>query len=60
MNLNPPNNRHIVIANILKTGKDLRVVQVFAGHKKIGKREKYCQSGLKELLEAIEKYHPLG
>jgi len=58
-NLNPRTIRQSVIANMLKTGKDLRVVQVFAGHKKIGTTEKYRQSGLKELQEAIEKYHPL-
>ena len=59
-NLNPRTIRQSVITNLLKEGKDLRVVQVFAGHKKISTTEKYRQSGLKELQEAIEKYHPLG
>jgi integrase/recombinase XerD len=58
-NLNPRTIRQSVIANMLKTGKDLRVAQVFAGHMKIGTTEKYRQSGLKELQEAIEQYHPL-
>lgn len=51
--------RQSVITNMLKEGKDLRVVQVFAGHKKISSTEKYRQSGLEELQRAIEKYHPL-
>jgi integrase/recombinase XerD len=33
-NLNAKTIRQSVIANLLKEGKDLRVVQVFAGHKK--------------------------
>lgn len=58
--LNPRTIRQSVITNLLKEGKDLRVVQVFAGHKKISTTEKYRQSGLKELQAAIEKHHPLG
>lgn len=59
-NLNARTIRQSVITNLLKEGKDLRVVQVFAGHKKISTTEKYRQSGLEELQRAIEKYHPLG
>jgi len=59
-NLNARTLRQSVITNLLKEGKDLRVVQVFAGHKKISSTEKYRQSGIEELQEAIEKYHPLG
>jgi integrase/recombinase XerD len=59
-NLNARTIRQSVITNMLKEGKDLRVVQVFAGHKKISSTEKYRQSGLEELQRAIEKYHPLG
>lgn len=59
-NLNPRTIRQSVIANLLKEGNDLRVVQVFSGHMKISTTEKYRQSGLKELQEAIEKHHPLG
>lgn len=58
--LNARTIRQSVITNLLKEGKDLRVVQVFAGHKKISTTERYRQSGLEELQEAIEKYHPLG
>lgn len=59
-NLNPRTIRQSVITNLLKEGKDLRVVQVFSGHKKISTTEKYRQSGLEELQAAIEKHHPLG
>ena len=59
-NRNPRTIRQSVITNLLKEGKDLRVVQVFAGHKKISTTEKYRQSGLEELQAAIEKHHPLG
>jgi len=59
-NLNARTLRQSVITNMLKEGKDLRVVQVFAGHKKISSTEKYRQSGLEELQAAINKYHPLG
>ena len=48
-----------VIANLLKSGKGLRDVQYFAGHKKISSTEKYRQTGLEELKAAILKYHPL-
>jgi site-specific recombinase XerD len=58
--LNARTIRQSVITNLLKEGKDLRVVQVFAGHKKISTTERYRQSGLEELQAAIEKYHPLG
>ncbi len=59
-NLNAKTIRQSVIANLLKEGKDLRVVQVFAGHKKPSSTEKYRQTGLEELKAAILKHHPLG
>jgi len=59
-NLNARTIRQSVLTNMLKEGKDLRFVQVFAGHKKISSTEKYRQSGIEELQRAIEKYHPLG
>jgi site-specific recombinase XerD len=51
--------RASVIANRLKTGEDLRKVQLFAGHKKISSTERYRQSASEELKAAIQKYHPL-
>ena len=58
-NLNALTIRQSVIANLLKSGKGLRDVQYFAGHKKISSTEKYRQTGLEELKAAILKYHPL-
>lgn len=58
-NLNAKTIRQSVITNLLKEGKDLRIVQVFAGHKKTSSTERYRQTGIEELKAAIQKYHPL-
>lgn len=58
-NLNTKTIRQSVIANYLKQGIDLRLVQVFAGHKYLGSTEKYRQTGIEELRIGIQKYHPL-
>ena len=58
-NLNTKTIRQSVIANLLKSGHDLRLVQVFAGHKYPSATEKYRQTGIEELKAGIEKYHPL-
>jgi site-specific recombinase XerD len=57
--LSPRIIRQSVIASWLKQGKDLRVVQVFAGHKKPSATEKYRQTNLEALKQAVDKYHPL-
>jgi len=51
--------RQSVITNLLKAGHDLRVVQVFAGHRYPSTTEKYKQSHIEALQTAIERYHPL-
>lgn len=51
--------RQSVIRNLLKEGNDLRVVQVFAGHKYPGTTEKYKQSNVEELKTAVNQYHPI-
>ena len=58
--LNAQTIRQGVIANLLKDGKDLRVVQVFEGHKNPGSTEKYRQTGLEKLKAEVQKNHPLG
>ena len=58
-NLNPRTIRQSVITNLLKQGKDLRIVQVFAGHKYPSATENYKQTNLEELKTEILKYHPL-
>jgi integrase/recombinase XerD len=51
--------RQSVITNLLTKGNDLRMVQEFAGHKQLDTTEKYKQTGIKALQNAIEKYHPI-
>lgn len=58
--LNPTTIRQSVITNLLKAGNDLRIVQVFAGHKKPSTTEKYKQTNVEELKIEVLKYHPLG
>ena len=58
--LTPTTIRQSVIANLLAKGTDLRIVQEFAGHQKPSSTERYRQSNLEALKEAVNKYHPLG
>lgn len=51
--------RQSVITNLLKEGKDLRIVQAFAGHKYPSTTEQYKQTQVEELKNQILKYHPL-
>ena len=57
--INPQIIRQSVITNLLKKGKDLRLVQVFAGHRYPDTTEKYKTNNVDELQREIEKYHPL-
>lgn len=57
--MQPLKIRQSVIAHLLKNGNDLRVVQVFAGHKRAAATEEYKQTGLEELKAVIDKLHPL-
>jgi integrase/recombinase XerD len=57
--LTPLAIRQSVIANLLKVGKDIRAVQVFAGHKSPMTTERYQQTGIEELTAAVMKFHPL-
>lgn len=52
--------RQSVIANLLKEGKELRVVQVFAGHKYPSSTEQYKETRVDELKKEVLKYHPLS
>ena len=51
--------RQSVIANLLKQGHDIGVVQAFAGHKNPSSTERYRQNEVETLKAAVEKYHPL-
>lgn len=57
--LNPTTIRQSVITNLLKQGKDIRMVQVYIGHKSPDTTEKYKQSHTEELKDLINKYHPI-
>lgn len=59
-NLNPKTIRQSVISNHLKLGADLRLVQVFSGHKYPSATEKYKQTNVEQLKKQVQKYHPLG
>lgn len=56
--LNAITIRQSVISNLLKEGKDLRMVQVFAGHKYPSATEQYRQTEVEALKTAILKHHP--
>ncbi|GAL85771.1 integrase family protein [Sporocytophaga myxococcoides] len=51
--------RQSVITNLLSAGNDLRIVQVFAGHKYPSTTEKYKQTNVEALKSAIQSYHPI-
>lgn len=51
--------RQSVVANLLKEGKDIRIVQEFAGHHCLGTTKKYRENGLDELQSVVQKFHPL-
>jgi site-specific recombinase XerD len=58
--ISPTRIRQSVIAHLLKQHNDIRVVQVFAGHRRAGSTEEYKQTGLEELKAVINKCHPLN
>lgn len=58
--VNATSIRQSVITNLLKSGVDLRLVQVFAGHKNPSTTEKYKQTNVELLKQAIQKHHPLN
>jgi integrase/recombinase XerD len=58
--LNPKTIRQSVIMNLLSAGNDIRIVQVFAGHKRPSATEQYQQSHIETLKTEIQKHHPLG
>jgi integrase/recombinase XerD len=57
--LNSQTIRMSVTKNLLKEGKDIRVVQTYMGHKSPGTTEKYKQGRTEELKMEIQKHHPI-
>lgn len=56
--IQPLKIRQSVIANLLKSGNDLRVVQIFIGHRRSSSTEEYKQTYLEILQNAVNQYHP--
>lgn len=56
--IQPLKIRQSVIANLLKSGNDLRVVQIFIGHRRSSSTEEYKQTDLEILQNAVNIYHP--
>ena len=52
--------RQSVIANLLKAGHGLEVVQGYAGHKYPSSTERYRQEQVTTLQAAVAAYHPMG
>lgn len=57
--IKPMRIRQSVIANLLKKENDTRVVQVFAGHKKVSTTVQYKRNELEILQNAVNQFHPL-
>lgn len=51
--------RQSVICNLLKQNNDLRIVQVFAGHKYPSTTERYKQNDVEALKSLLERHHPI-
>jgi integrase/recombinase XerD len=58
-NVNAMTIRQSVITNLLKQNNDLRIVQSFAGHKYPSTTEKYKQTNVEQLKNAIQQHHPI-
>lgn len=56
--IQPLKIRQSVTLNLLKSGNDLRVVQIFIGHRRSSSTEEYKQTDLEILQNAVNQYHP--
>ncbi|WP_413514165.1 tyrosine-type recombinase/integrase [Myroides odoratus] len=57
--IHPIKIRQSVIAHLLKSGHNLRLVQAFSGHKHSSSTQAYKQTELEQLQASVNKYHPL-
>lgn len=55
----PMKIRQSVIAELLRRENDVRVVQVFSGHKRVSTTQQYKQTQLEILQKALNRFHPL-
>lgn len=58
--LTPQTIRMSVARNLLRSGKDVRIVQAYMGQRTPHTTERYKPDGLEELKKTIQQYHPLG
>ena len=57
--IQPVKIRQSVIANLLSSQHNTRIVQVFAGHRRASTTEEYRKDANKTLQEAVKQYHPV-
>ena len=57
--IQPLKIRQSVIANLLKRETDARIVQVFAGHRRVSTTGQYRKTDMETLQEAVNEYHPV-
>ncbi|WP_430613546.1 tyrosine-type recombinase/integrase [Flavobacterium sp. JP2137] len=57
--IHPMRIRQSVIALLLKSGNNLRIVQTFSGHRQSSSTEAYKQTDLEQLQLSVNKYHPI-
>lgn len=57
--IQPLKIRQSVIANLLSSGNDTRIVQVFAGHRRVSTTGQYRKTDMETLQEAVSQYHPV-
>ena len=55
----PGRIRQSVIHHLLKKGHDVRLVQVFAGHRRISSTQAYQSNEYEALRRGIQRWHPL-
>jgi len=56
--MQPLKIRQSVTLNLLKSGNDVRVVQIFIGHRRSSSTEEYKQTDLEILQNAVNQFHP--
>jgi len=57
--IQPEKIRQSVIANLLANEHDTRIVQVFAGHRRISTTEQYRKNEMETLRTSVNQYHPV-